>query len=171
MNDSPSRCERNALTVDVEDYFHVSALSKSISRSDWHNMEYRVDRNTGKLLELFAEFDIKATFFVLGWVAEHHEYRDQGECSGPCETSEMRGSTDPPWSRIVVRRHGTERSRVLRERQGGRPQTAVAHVTAAWIKSGNSCRSGSRHEPRSREPATASLPLSAGGSMRVRSGR
>jgi polysaccharide deacetylase family protein (PEP-CTERM system associated) len=61
---------RNALTVDVEDYFHVSAFSDSISRSDWHNHTLRVERNTHQLLDLFDEYDVNATFFVLGWVAE-----------------------------------------------------------------------------------------------------
>lgn len=59
----------NALTVDVEDYFQVSAFAKSISRQDWHAMEYRAEANTGKLLEIFDDLDVKATFFVLGWIA------------------------------------------------------------------------------------------------------
>jgi len=61
---------RNAMTVDVEDYFHVAALSEAIRREDWSNMEYRADANTHKLLELFAEKGVKATFFILGWVAQ-----------------------------------------------------------------------------------------------------
>ena len=61
---------RNALTVDVEDYFHVSAFSKSISRSDWNNHTLRVERNTHQLLDLFDAQGVKATFFVLGWVAD-----------------------------------------------------------------------------------------------------
>lgn len=59
----------NAMTVDVEDYFHVAALAKSIDRSQWNHMEYRVEQNTRRLLDLFDERGIKATFFVLGWVA------------------------------------------------------------------------------------------------------
>jgi polysaccharide deacetylase family protein (PEP-CTERM system associated) len=62
----------NALTVDVEDYFQVAAFSGVLSRADWDSAESRVERNTHALLELFAEFDRKATFFVLGWVAERH---------------------------------------------------------------------------------------------------
>lgn len=57
------------MTVDVEDYFHVAALAKSIDRSRWNEMEYRVEGNTQRLLDLFDETSIKATFFVLGWVA------------------------------------------------------------------------------------------------------
>ena len=59
----------NAMTVDVEDYFHVAALAKTISRKDWDAMEFRAERSTDRLLEMFAEKDVKATFFVLGWVA------------------------------------------------------------------------------------------------------
>jgi polysaccharide deacetylase family protein (PEP-CTERM system associated) len=60
----------NAMTVDVEDYFHVSALSKSIPRSSWGRMEFRAEASTGRLLDLFESAGIKATFFVLGWVAD-----------------------------------------------------------------------------------------------------
>jgi polysaccharide deacetylase family protein (PEP-CTERM system associated) len=60
----------NAMTVDVEDYFHVAALAQSIERSQWDSMEYRAEANTHRLLELFDRSGIKATFFVLGWVAK-----------------------------------------------------------------------------------------------------
>lgn len=60
----------NAMTVDVEDYFHVSALSEVISRSEWNRMEFRAERSTDRVLELFREHGVHATFFVLGWVAE-----------------------------------------------------------------------------------------------------
>lgn len=60
----------NAMTVDVEDYFHVSALAEVISRKDWASMEFRAERSTDRLLEMFAEKNVKATFFVLGWVTE-----------------------------------------------------------------------------------------------------
>jgi len=58
------------MSVDVEDYFHVAALSRVIRREDWSSMEYRAEASTRCLLELFAECDIKATFFILGWVAK-----------------------------------------------------------------------------------------------------
>ena len=61
---------RNALTVDVEDYFHVSAFSGSIDQQDWGSHPLRVDDNTRRLLDIFDEYNVKATFFVLGWVAE-----------------------------------------------------------------------------------------------------
>jgi polysaccharide deacetylase family protein (PEP-CTERM system associated) len=58
------------MTVDVEDYFHVAALAQSIDRSQWDTMEYRAEESTRRLLELFESSQIKATFFVLGWVAK-----------------------------------------------------------------------------------------------------
>ena len=63
---------QNALTVDVEDYFHVSAFAKSINHKDWDNHPLRVEKNTLRLLDLFGEVQVKATFFVLGWVADRN---------------------------------------------------------------------------------------------------
>ncbi len=60
----------NAFTVDVEDYFHVAALSSAITRESWPAQESRVERNTERLLALLAERGVRGTFFVLGWVAE-----------------------------------------------------------------------------------------------------
>ena len=60
----------HALTVDVEDYFHVAALASVISRDDWAELPSRVEHNTQRLLSIFAETGHKGTFFVLGWVAE-----------------------------------------------------------------------------------------------------
>jgi polysaccharide deacetylase family protein (PEP-CTERM system associated) len=58
------------MTVDVEDYFHASALARAAPRSRWDQLEYRAESNTRVLLEMFAARGIRATFFVLGWVAE-----------------------------------------------------------------------------------------------------
>jgi polysaccharide deacetylase family protein (PEP-CTERM system associated) len=60
----------NAMTIDVEDYFHVAALAGSVSRDQWDGMEYRAESSTRRLLEVFAQAQVKATFFVLGWVAK-----------------------------------------------------------------------------------------------------
>jgi polysaccharide deacetylase family protein (PEP-CTERM system associated) len=62
----------NAMTVDVEDYFQVSAFEPYISRDKWKNFTCRVEPNTDRILELFDLYDVKATFFTLGWVAEHY---------------------------------------------------------------------------------------------------
>lgn len=59
-----------AMSVDVEDYFHTEAMAKSVNRSLWDRMPARVVENTRKLLEIFSRHDVRATFFVLGWVAE-----------------------------------------------------------------------------------------------------
>lgn len=60
----------NALTIDVEDYFQVAALAEAVKYDDWPSMEYRAEANTDRLLGLFDNASVKATFFVLGWVAE-----------------------------------------------------------------------------------------------------
>jgi len=62
----------NAMTVDVEDYFQVSAFEHHVARSDWNRFESRVSRNTERLLEIFEQAGVTATFFVLGWVAERY---------------------------------------------------------------------------------------------------
>jgi len=62
----------NAMTIDVEDYYHVSVFDGIVPRRDWTRLESRVGRNTERVLGLFREFSVTATFFVLGWVAEHH---------------------------------------------------------------------------------------------------
>ena len=60
------------LSVDVEDYFHVEAFADTVAPSTWGQYPSRVEANTHRLLDLFDEFDAKATFFVLGWIAERH---------------------------------------------------------------------------------------------------
>jgi polysaccharide deacetylase family protein (PEP-CTERM system associated) len=62
----------NAMTVDVEDYFHVSVFDGVVPRSRWETLESRVERNTDRLLQIFADAGVQGTFFVLGWVAERH---------------------------------------------------------------------------------------------------
>jgi polysaccharide deacetylase family protein (PEP-CTERM system associated) len=73
----------NAMSVDVEDYFHVAALAQSIDRSTWNDREYRAEENTRRLLDLFEASNMKSTFFVLGWVAKRspqliREIHDRG---------------------------------------------------------------------------------------------
>jgi polysaccharide deacetylase family protein (PEP-CTERM system associated) len=60
----------NAMTVDVEDYFHVSVFDGVIPRQRWDSFESRVAANTERLLAIFDDAGIRATFFILGWVAE-----------------------------------------------------------------------------------------------------
>ncbi|WP_211197801.1 XrtA system polysaccharide deacetylase [Permianibacter fluminis] len=61
---------RNAMTVDVEDYFQVSAMEPYVARENWEKTPLRVERNTETVLQLFSDAGIRATFFTLGWVAE-----------------------------------------------------------------------------------------------------
>ncbi|MET0517511.1 MAG: XrtA system polysaccharide deacetylase [Burkholderiaceae bacterium] len=63
---------RNAMSIDVEDYFQVSAFAPYIARSDWDSRECRVERNIERILALLAEHKTQATFFTLGWIAERY---------------------------------------------------------------------------------------------------
>lgn len=60
------------MTVDVEDYFQVSAFEGTIDYRDWEHLPCRVEDNTNRILDLFAENGVYATFFMLGWVAERY---------------------------------------------------------------------------------------------------
>ena len=62
----------NAMSVDVEDYFQVSAMSPHIARADWERIPCRVERNVDRLLAMFERRNAKATFFVLGWIADRY---------------------------------------------------------------------------------------------------
>jgi polysaccharide deacetylase family protein (PEP-CTERM system associated) len=64
----------NALSIDVEDYFQVHALETVVQRADWENYAARVERNTRLVLRLLGEEETRATFFVLGWVADHYPH-------------------------------------------------------------------------------------------------
>jgi polysaccharide deacetylase family protein (PEP-CTERM system associated) len=62
----------NAMTIDVEDYFHANALNASAPVTRWESLDSRVEANNDRLLEMFARAGVTGTFFVLGWVAERH---------------------------------------------------------------------------------------------------
>jgi polysaccharide deacetylase family protein (PEP-CTERM system associated) len=62
----------NALTIDVEDYFQVSAFAPCIPRSEWDSRECRVERNVELIMNMLDRHDVKATFFTLGWIAERY---------------------------------------------------------------------------------------------------
>ena len=63
---------RNALSVDVEDWFQVGAFERVIARDAWDSLPRRVETNTDRILALFELAGVKATFFTLGWVAQRH---------------------------------------------------------------------------------------------------
>ena len=62
----------NALTIDVEDYFQVSAFAPCIARSEWDTRECRVERNVQRIMEMLDRHQVQATFFTLGWIAERY---------------------------------------------------------------------------------------------------
>jgi polysaccharide deacetylase family protein (PEP-CTERM system associated) len=62
----------NALTIDVEEYFHPEEIQTSVGPECWSMLSSRIDDQVFKVLELLAEKQVRATFFILGWVAEHH---------------------------------------------------------------------------------------------------
>ncbi|MXO95605.1 DUF3473 domain-containing protein [Erythrobacter aquimaris] len=63
----------NGLSVDVEDWFQVGAFEKTLKREDWDGLELRVGDNVARILDLFDEAGVKATFFTLGWIAERNK--------------------------------------------------------------------------------------------------
>ena len=62
----------NALTIDVEDYYHVSAFDSIIGFDNWGKQESRIKNNVAKILSILAQEDVSGTFFILGWVAENY---------------------------------------------------------------------------------------------------
>lgn len=66
----PTNNQKHLLTILVEDYFHVGAFENLIQQRNWANFEPRYEQNTIKALDLLDEYDTKATFFVLGWIAD-----------------------------------------------------------------------------------------------------
>jgi len=69
---APVSAITNALTIDVEDYFQVSAFAPYIRRDEWEARECRVERNVGHILDMLADQNVRATFFTLGWIAERY---------------------------------------------------------------------------------------------------
>jgi polysaccharide deacetylase family protein (PEP-CTERM system associated) len=72
LDPHPAATVVNAMSIDVEDYFHVSVFDGVVPRTTWDSLESRVSANTSRLLDLFDEFHVRSTFFILGWVAERH---------------------------------------------------------------------------------------------------
>ncbi|MFO1226680.1 XrtA system polysaccharide deacetylase [Roseateles sp.] len=72
LDPTPAPRLRNAMSIDVEDYFQVSAMAPYIRRADWDACECRVERNVNRILQLLADTQVHATFFTLGWIAERY---------------------------------------------------------------------------------------------------
>jgi polysaccharide deacetylase family protein (PEP-CTERM system associated) len=69
---APGTTIRNAMTIDVEDYFQVSAFAPHIERDSWPGRECRVEANVERILAILADGNVEATFFTLGWIAERY---------------------------------------------------------------------------------------------------
>ncbi|MFQ5870358.1 MAG: XrtA system polysaccharide deacetylase [Candidatus Zixiibacteriota bacterium] len=65
---------RNILTFDVEEYFHASIFEKVVTPDQWPQLESRVEGNVERILDLLDRYQVMATFFVLGWIGEHHPW-------------------------------------------------------------------------------------------------
>jgi polysaccharide deacetylase family protein (PEP-CTERM system associated) len=115
----------NALTIDVEDYYHVTAFEGQVSRRQWDQYPSRVERNTRRLLEVLARHGVRATFFVLGWVGHRfpglvREIAAAGHEVG-CHSY---------WHRLIYRltpdefRQDLKQARVVLENALGGPVTA-----------------------------------------------
>jgi|SRR5215471_10880354 len=70
--DPQAKSTVNAMTVDVEDYFHVRAFAHVVDQASWSDLPSRIELNTNRLLDIFAEKNVSATFFILGWVGERY---------------------------------------------------------------------------------------------------
>src|SRR4029078_7206285 len=87
----------NAMSVDVEDHFHVSALAAVAPRHRWEYFAPRVVDTTLRLLDIFAAADTKATFFILGWVAARHVDLVRRIAAGGHDTASHRLHHTPGW--------------------------------------------------------------------------
>ena len=70
IGETARTARQHMLTIGLEDYFQVGAFQKLIERNFWDRFESRLERSTHTTLDLLDRYDAKATFFVLGWVAE-----------------------------------------------------------------------------------------------------
>jgi polysaccharide deacetylase family protein (PEP-CTERM system associated) len=115
----------NALTVDVEDYYHVTAFESCVDRDCWHQYEPRVVDSTGKILDILEAASVRGTFFVLGWVARRHPRLVRDILAAGHEIG-----CHSFWHRLVYRqtprafRHDLRRARDLLEQLTGVPVRA-----------------------------------------------
>jgi polysaccharide deacetylase family protein (PEP-CTERM system associated) len=74
VSDGPDRRPEHFFTVDVEEYFQVSAFEAHVERESWERLPSRVERNVDVLLELLARYGARGTFFTVGWIAKRHPW-------------------------------------------------------------------------------------------------
>ena len=112
----------NAMTIDVEDYFHVSVFDGVVPRAQWETLETRVAANTDHLLELFDEHHVQATFFVLGWVAKRVPDLVRRIAAGGHEIASHGYAHRLVYDQTPVAfRDDVRRAKALLEDQGGAP--------------------------------------------------
>src|SRR5260370_9478287 len=63
---------KNAITIDLEDYYQVSAFANDVAVDQWDSFSSRIEKNTAKLLSIFDDTGAKATFFTLAWVTKRY---------------------------------------------------------------------------------------------------
>lgn len=112
----------NALTIDVEDYFQVSGFESVVRFEDWDRYESRVERNTHRLLDLLDKHQTKATFFVLGWIAERQPQLVQAVAGRGHEVASHGYAHQRIYTQSPEQfRQETRRSKLLLEDAIGRP--------------------------------------------------
>src|SRR5438874_1768 len=139
----PATTPRNAMTVDVEDYFQVQALADRVPRTSWDEIPSRVERNIDRLLQLFSDNRVNATFFSLGWIAERHpemmrriateghELASHGYDLLLCDHNRGSRVHVPRWRSEMMRRIATEGHELASH---GYDHTRVDHLTAASFR-------------------------------------
>jgi polysaccharide deacetylase family protein (PEP-CTERM system associated) len=100
----------NALTIDVEEHFQVHAFTSVIRQAEWESHSSRVVPNTRRILQLLAALDVKATFFILGWVADRHPTLVQEIAAGGHEIG-----THGYWHKLIYEQKPAEFAADLRE--------------------------------------------------------
>jgi polysaccharide deacetylase family protein (PEP-CTERM system associated) len=121
MKTQPPRI-RHHFTVDVEEYFHVSALAPYVPRDRWEEIPQRVELGVRLLLDMLSEHDAGATFFILGWVAERAPALVR-EIAGRGHEIASHGTDHRPVTNLTADRfrESVRRSKIVLEDTVGRP--------------------------------------------------
>ncbi len=122
------------LTVNLEDYFQAGAFHRFISPRNWYRFESRLEKNTEETLELLAQHDAKATFFVLGWIAEKYPELIRTISAGGHEIA-SRGHLHQPLLKLSLeaRREDLRRSREILEDTVGKPVVGF-RLSDGWLR-------------------------------------
>jgi peptidoglycan/xylan/chitin deacetylase (PgdA/CDA1 family) len=121
------------LTVNLEDYFQAGAFHRFISPRNWYRFESRLEKNTEETLELLAQYEAKATFFVLGWIAEKYPELVRKVADAGHEIA-SRGHLHQPLLKLSpeARREDLRRSREVLEDTVGKPVVGF-RLSDGWL--------------------------------------